>query len=102
MSEDHPAWELEASYLAQMCANMILAVSPEIIVLGGGVMQRMHLFPKIREKTVALLGGYVASDKVSAEGIASYIVPPALGINSGVTGALLLGARAFEAQKTEK
>ena len=99
MSEDHPAWELEAAYLAQMCANMILAVSPEIIVLGGGVMQQMHLFPKIREKTLELLGGYVASDKVTKEGISSYIVPPALGINSGVTGALLLGARALEAQK---
>lgn len=102
MSEDHPAWELEASYLAQMCANMILAVSPEVIVLGGGVMQQMHLFPKIREKTLALLGGYVASPAVTPEGISSYIVPPALGINSGVTGALLLGARAYEKENAQK
>ena len=102
MSEDHPAWELEAAYLAQMCANMILAVSPEIIVLGGGVMQQMHLFPKIREKTIALLNGYVASDRVTPEGISSYIVPPALSVNSGVTGALLLGARAFEASQMQK
>lgn len=102
MSEDHPAWELEASYLAQMCANMILAVSPEIIVLGGGVMQQMHLFPRIREKTIQLLGGYVASPAVTPEGISSYIVPPALSVNSGVTGALLLGARAYEAEKTQK
>lgn len=102
MSEDHPAWALEATYLAQMCANMILAVSPEVIVLGGGVMQQMHLFPKIREKTLALLGGYVASDKVTPEGISSYIVPPALGVNSGVTGALLLGARAYEVQNAQK
>ncbi len=102
MSEDHPAWELEASYLAQMCANMILAVSPEVIVLGGGVMQQMHLFPRIREKTLELLGGYVASPAVTKEGIASYIVPPALSINSGVTGALLLGARAYEAAQAQK
>jgi len=73
-----------------------------VIVLGGGVMQRMHLFPRIREKTVALLNGYVASDRVSPEGISSYIVPPALGVNSGVTGALLLGARAYEAQNAQK
>lgn len=95
MSEDHPAWDLEAAYLAQMCANMILAVSPEVIVLGGGVMQQMHLFPKIREKTIELLGGYVASPAVTREGIDSYIVPPALSVNSGVTGALLLGAQAL-------
>lgn len=96
MTADHPAWELEATYLAQMCANAIVMFSPEIIVLGGGVMQQAHLFPMIREKTLALLGGYVASDKLTPEGIASYIVPPALGINSGVTGALLLGAQALE------
>lgn len=99
MTEDHPAWELEATYLAQMCANAIVTVSPEVIVLGGGVMQQAHLFPRIREKTLALLGGYVASDRLTPEGIASYIVPPALGINSGVTGALLLGAQALEAKE---
>ena len=102
MSVDHPAWDLEAEYLAQMCANMTLAFSPEVIVLGGGVMQQMHLFPKIREKMLNLLGGYVASEKLTKEGIASYIVPPALGVNSGVTGALLLGAQAYEAANAQK
>ena len=97
MTEDHPAWELEAAYLAQMCVNAILAFSPEIIVLGGGVMQQAHLFPRIRKKTLALLGGYVASDRLTQEGIDAYIVPPALGVNSGVVGALLLGARALAA-----
>ena len=96
MTEDHPAWALEAAYLAQMCANAIVTFSPEVIVLGGGVMQQMHLFPHIREKTLALLGGYVDSDRLTPEGIESYIVPPALGVNSGVTGALLLGAQALE------
>ena len=96
MTEDHPAWELEAAYLAQMCVNAIVTFSPEVIVLGGGVMQQLHLFPRIREKTLALLGGYVASPMLTPEGIVRYIVPPALGVNSGVTGALLLGARALE------
>ena len=71
MTQDHPAWELEAAYLAQMCANAIVTVSPEIIVLGGGVMQQAHLFPRIRERTLELLGGYVASPKITPEGIAS-------------------------------
>ena len=96
MTEDHPAWELEATYLAQMCVNMIVTVSPEVIVLGGGVMQQAHLFPKIRAKVLDLLGGYVSSPSITPEGIDSYIVPPALGVNSGVIGALLLGARALE------
>ena len=99
MTEDHPAWELEATYLAQMCVNMIVTVSPEVIVLGGGVMQQMHLFPKIRERVLKLLGGYVSSPSITPEGIDSYIVPPALGVNSGVIGALLLGAQALEKEE---
>ena len=95
MMPDHPAWELEAEYLAQMCVNIILTVSPEIIVLGGGVMQQAHLFPRIRQRVVNLLGGYVASERVSPERISGYIVPPALGVNAGVAGALLLGAQAL-------
>ncbi len=95
MMPDHPAWELEAEYLAQMCVNVILTVSPEIIVLGGGVMQQTHLFPRIRSRVLSLLGGYVASERVSEERISGYIVPPALGVNAGVAGALLLGAQAL-------
>ena len=67
-----------------------------VIILGGGVMQQAHLFPKIRAKVLDLLGGYVSSPSITPEGIDSYIVPPALGVNSGVIGALLLGARALE------
>ncbi len=99
MMPDHPAWDLETDYLAQMCVNLIVMLSPEIIVLGGGVMQQAHLYPRIREKVVDLLNGYVASDAVSEEHIQSYIVAPALGVNSGVVGALLLGARAVDSRK---
>ena len=98
LPDDDPTFAIEAFYLAQMCVNLIMTLSPERIILGGGVMQQMHLFPHIREKTLALLGGYVDSDRLTPEGIDGYIVPPALGINSGVAGALLLGARALEAR----
>ena len=100
MTDDHPAWALEAQYLAQMCANMIVTISPEIIVLGGEVMQtHPALYRMIREETLRLLGGYVGSQKITPEGMAAYIVPPKLGMNAGVTGAMLLGAQALEASK---
>ena len=100
MTEDHPAWALEAAYLAQMCANMIVTISPEIIVLGGEVMQtHPALYRMIREETLRLLGGYVGSQKITPEGMTAYIVPPKLGMNAGVTGAMLLGAQALEASK---
>lgn len=93
LSPDHPAWTIECEYLAQMCANAIVCFSPECIVLGGGVMQQEHLFPRIRKRTLELLGGYVRSDKLLSD-IDNYIVMPGLGVNSGVTGALLLALRA--------
>ncbi len=90
---DHPAWALEAEYLAAGLVNLILALSPERIVLGGGVMGQAQLFPLIREKVRAKLAGYVASPAIS-EGINDYIVPPGLGKRSGVLGAIALAQQA--------
>lgn len=95
LPENHPAWELEAEYLAQMCANAIYCISPECIVLGGGVMRKTHLFPMIRTRTADLLKGYVQHPRILA-GMEDYIVPPALGENSGIVGGLLLAKRAFQ------
>lgn len=96
MTEDHPAWVLEANYIAQMCVSAIVTFSPEVIILGGSVMQHAALYDMIRADVLAMLGGYVASEKLRPEEISSYIVPPALGIHSGVTGAMLLAAQALE------
>lgn len=90
---EHPAWVLEVGYIAQMCVNAIMAFSPEKIILGGGVMQQAFLFPLIRERTVGLLGGYLCSPVVD-RGLEDYIVPPGLGVNSGVMGAYLLAREA--------
>ena len=92
---DHPAWGLEAHYLAQMCVTAIMTVSPEKIVLGGGVMGQKHLFPMIRQETMRLLGGYIAC----LENADDLIVPPACYPDSGLIGALLL---AEEAAKNAK
>lgn len=90
---DHPAWALEAHYLAQMCMTAIVVFSPEKIILGGGVMQQEHLFAPIRQNVIDMLGGYVQHPAILSE-IDDFIVPPGLSVNSGVTGALLLAARA--------
>jgi len=90
---DHEAWELEAWYLAQMCMNAICTLSPEKIILGGGVMQQKHLFPLIHRKTLELLNGYVQHEAI-LEHIDTYITEPGLGTRSGATGALLLAEMA--------
>ena len=89
LPEDHKAWDLEVEYLSQMCANMVYVLSPECIVLGGGVMHQLHLFPRIRQRTLDLLGGYIRNNRL-LEAPESYLVPPGLGDDSGVVGALIL------------
>jgi fructokinase len=90
LPDDHPAWELEAAYIAFALVNVILTLSPQRIVLGGGVMQRGHLFPLIRTKIKETLNGYIASPVFSTGTMDEYIVPPALGNRSGVLGAMAL------------
>ena len=92
---EHEAWQLEAEYLAQMCMNAVCVLSPEKIILGGGVMQQKHLFPMIRKRTAALLNGYIRQDAILRD-IDTYITEPGLGTKSGAMGALLLAQEAWE------
>ncbi len=78
---DHPAWALEARYLALGLANLVYTLSPRRIVMGGGVMHRLDLFPMIRQQLRDLLRGYVQAPE---------IVPPLLGDDAGVLGAIAL------------
>lgn len=86
---DHPAWALEAHYIALALHNLVCAYSPTRVILGGGVMGQEHLFPLIRAEVVSLLNGYVQSPAILAE-INSYIVPPGLAGRAGVLGAVAL------------
>lgn len=90
---DHPAWPLQARYLALALVNIICVLSPQRIILGGGVMQQQQLFPLIRHETQTLLNGYIRSPALSAE-LEHYIVPPGLGGRSGQLGALALAQQA--------
>ena len=89
LTSDHPAWEMEAHYLAFGLVNFICTLSPQRILMGGGVMEQRHLFPMIRHKVQALLNGYVASPTI-LERIDGYILPPKLGNRAGVLGAIAL------------
>jgi len=92
---DHPAWPLEARYLALGLVNFICTLSPQRIIMGGGVMRQGHLFPMIREQVQRLLNGYVQSPCLMQD-IDSYIVPPGLGGRAGVLGAIALARQMTE------
>lgn len=85
LADDSVVWEMEAYYLAQALMSYTLVLSPERIILGGGVMKQAQLFPLIRQEFEKLMGGYVQLPALD-----EYIVPPALGDNAGITGCLLL------------
>ena len=87
---DHPAWALEAHYLAQMCMNLMMTVSPEKIILGGGVMGQEHLFPMIRKELMRLINGYIPCVQNAEE----LVVPPVCYPDSGLMGSLLLAKKA--------
>ncbi len=95
--DDHPFWEVETSYLAQLCASLFLTTGPERIVLGGGVMKQERLLPLIRAHTRELLGGYVDALR-SIEDVERAIVPPACAEPSGLVGAFLLAERSIRSE----
>jgi fructokinase len=84
---DHPAWDLEAQYLALGIASFICTLSPQRVIVGGGVTEQPRLIPLIREKVQRLLNGYILSPQIT-EDIDNYIIPPDFGKNCGVLGAI--------------
>jgi fructokinase len=85
---------LEAHYLALGLANWVLTLSPQRILLGGGVLRQLHLFSRIRRDLTELLNGYVRATEVMRD-IDQYVVPPQLGGQAGVLGGLVLAERAY-------
>lgn len=94
LDDHHAAWPLEARYLALALVNMILTLSPQRIILGGGVMGQKRLYPMVRTNVLQLLNGYVQSPAI-LERTDDFIVPPALGNRAGVLGAFALAERAL-------
>ena len=87
---------MESYYIAQALVGYILTVSPEMIILGGGVMHQEQLFPKIRGYVKELLNGYIQTEEL--EHIENYIVPASLQDNQGIMGCLELGRRALRGE----
>jgi fructokinase len=87
---DEAAWRLEAEYLALGVIAVLGALSPQRVVLGGGVAKAPGLLPLVHERVVELAGGYFDAPELGTAGIAGFLVPPGLADRSGVLGALEL------------
>ncbi|MEL6263692.1 MAG: ROK family protein [Cyanobacteria bacterium J06631_9] len=93
---DHPAWALEASYLATALMTFILVLSPERIIIGGGVMEQKQLFPMIRQQVQEKLNAYLSVPQIT-NNIETYITSPKLESKAGILGAFALAERTLSA-----
>lgn len=98
LATDDPIWEPVAHALGQLLHTLVLATTPERILMGGGVMSaQQHLFERLRRELARSLGGYLVAREFDGN-FASYVVSPGLGTLSGPLGALALAADALADQ----
>jgi fructokinase len=97
LPKEHPAWPLEANYLALGLVNLISILLPQRIILGGGIMDQPSLFPLVRSGVQELLNGYLQVSMI-LDRIDDYIVAPELGSRAGVLGAIVLAEQAAQSQ----
>ena len=90
-------WEIESYYIAQAITDYIMILSPQKIILGGGVMHQEQLFTLIREKVKTMVAGYINTKEL--QDIDHYIVPASLHDDQGIMGAINLGLNALEQAK---
>lgn len=94
LSDEEQVWEIEAYYLAQALVSYTLTLSPEKIILGGGVMKQKTLLPLVRKTFTDLMADYVPVPPLE-----TYIVSPGLGDDAGIKGALVLAERFLNQDK---
>ncbi|MBQ7559948.1 MAG: ROK family protein [Synergistaceae bacterium] len=92
LADKPEVWELEAKYIAQALTDIIYTLSPQKIILGGGVMSHTQLFPLIRKYVLEYINNYI--DTKELHNINSLISPAALNGNQGIMGALKLAENA--------
>lgn len=95
LSDDDEIWDTCAYYIAQLCVSMILIASPEHIAIGGGLLNRTCLYPKIRKMTTEILNDYIQDDNITTEKISNYIQPSYWGSRAGLVGAAYLAKQAY-------
>lgn len=88
LSDRPEVWEIEAYYIAQALVDYIMVLSPEKIILGGGVMHQPQLLPLIRDEVKRQVNRYIRTRQL--ENLDEYIVGASLGDNQGILGACCL------------
>lgn len=94
IQDDDPLWTAVTDELAEAMAMLMVTLSPQRIVIGGGVLQnRPALFSGIHRRTADILAGYL--EGIGVEQIARIIVRPGLADQAGPLGAVALAYSAL-------
>jgi fructokinase len=96
IEEEDPVWDEVAETIAMGLVNYQMILSPERIILGGGVMHQCHLFPRIHKAFYRLINGYLP---FTEEEVRHHIVSPGLGDDTGSVGALMLALKGLEEKR---
>jgi fructokinase len=94
LNKDHKAWDLEAQYISHALTNYICTLSPERIIIGGGIMEQKKLLPLILTSVKKMLNNYIHMEEIT-DNIEKYIVLPSLGKKAGILGALVLAKKEY-------
>lgn len=92
LTDDHPVWHAVAAEVGELVASLLLTVSAERVLIGGGVGSRTALLARIRAAVGARLAGYLAP--VTPTRLEEIVRAPALGADAGPLGAVALAATA--------
>ncbi len=88
---------LIADYVAQLAAALVLLHRPERLIFGGGVAKAPGMIEQVQLLTRTRLAGYIAEWDGD---LTARVVPPALGDQAGITGAIELGRRALNGEQS--
>eukprot|EP01086_Lenisia_limosa_P010665 TRINITY_DN35200_c0_g1_i1.p1 TRINITY_DN35200_c0_g1~~TRINITY_DN35200_c0_g1_i1.p1 ORF type:complete len:302 (-),score=30.54 TRINITY_DN35200_c0_g1_i1:31-936(-) len=94
--DNHEGWIVVADYIAQLCVNLCLMVSPKAIYLGGGIMKQKVLLPLITFAFMGTIMSYPNINSVEKKALLNQEFLVLAETDSGLTGAYKLAEAAEE------
>jgi fructokinase len=97
---DDPAWRYLVEYMGRALVNLTCVLSPKRILIGGSVRKagafgEDRFFRETRAAFRRAMNDYIVSPALTEDGIADFLVPPALGDDAGICGAIALAQAAL-------
>jgi fructokinase len=97
LAPDDAVFALVGRYLGQLLYTLTLSVSPQRILIGGGVGLNAKVLVTARDELHRLLAGYIEA-LAERDILDTYIAHASLGDRAGVLGAIVVASFAFDSE----